>query len=147
MLFMEDDALADAIIARFNAGSACACWWSRAQRDDTQELVILDRLEGGGDPDGAPRRGRHPALEVHDLRRAERGPVERRELLRLLFQADRPVLQLHDEGIFFTDQPSWSTASGGSSTTRGSNPAAFFDFGNIAAPPARRYRCTRSIRT
>ena len=96
MLFMEDDVLADAIIARHKGGLLVRVLVEPRRNQTTpKNEEILARIERRRHPHAGQIGRRGPALEVHDLRWAERVAVQRRELLRLLLQAHSPVRQLH----------------------------------------------------
>ena len=140
MLFMEDDALADAIIARFNAGVRVRVLVEPRRNETTpKNLVILDRLKAAGIPMRAKAGGGilHWKFMIFDAQNVVQWSAA--NYSDFYFKPIVPYPNYTDEGIFFTDQPSLVDSFRRKFDDAWVDPAAFFDFGNITAPPARRY--------
>ena len=140
MLFMEDDALADAIIARFNAGVRVRILVEPRRNETTpKNVIILDRLKAAGIPMRAKAGGGilHWKFMVFDAQNVVQ--LSAANYSDFYFKPIVPYANYTDEGIFFSDQPSLVDSFRRKFDDAWIDPAAFFDFGNITTPPARRY--------
>jgi regulation of enolase protein 1 (concanavalin A-like superfamily) len=140
MLFMEDDALADAIIARFNAGVRVRILVEPRRNETTpKNVIILDRLKAAGIPMRAKAGGGilHWKFMVFDAQNVVQ--LSAANYSDFYFTPIVPYANYTDEGIFFTDQPSLVDSFRRKFDDAWVDPTAFFDFGNITTPPARRY--------
>jgi regulation of enolase protein 1 (concanavalin A-like superfamily) len=140
MLFMEDDALADAIIARFNAGVRVRVLVEPRRNETTpKNLIILDRLKTAGIPMRAKAGGGvlHWKFMIFDAQNVVQWSAA--NYSDFYFKPIVPYANYTDEGIFFTDQPSLVDSFRRKFDDAWVDPAAFTDFGNITAPLTRRY--------
>ena len=107
MLFMEDDALADAIIARFNAGVRVRILVEPRRNETTpKNVIILDRLKAAGIPMRAKAGGGilHWKFMVFDAQNVVQ--LSAANYSDFYFKPIVPYANYTDEGIFFSDQPS-----------------------------------------
>lgn len=140
MLFMEDDAMADAIIARFNAGVRVRILVEPRRNVTTpKNVVILDRLKAAGIPMRAKAGGGvlHWKFMIFDAQNVVQWSAA--NYSDFYFKPIVPYGNYTDEGIYFTDQPSLVDSFRRKFDDAWVDPAAFTDFGNITAPLARRY--------
>jgi hypothetical protein len=140
MLFMEDDALADAIIARHNAGVRVRVLVEPRRNVTTpKNVVILDRLKAAGIPMRAKNGGGvlHWKFMLFDAQSVVQWSAA--NYSDFYFKPIVPYANYTDEGIYFTDQPSLVDSFRRKFDDAWVDPAAFVDFANITAPLARRY--------
>ena len=140
MLFMEDDALADAIIARHQAGIRVRVLVEPRRNETTpKNVVILDRLKAAGIPMRAKAGGGvlHWKFMIFDAQNVVQWSAA--NYSDFYFMPIVPYANYTDEGIYFTDQPSLVDSFRRKFDDAWIDPVAFTDFGNITVPPARRY--------
>src|SRR4051812_20964580 len=140
MLFMEDDALADAIIARFNAGVRVRILVEPRRNETTpKNVLILDRLKAAGIPMRAKAGGGvlHWKFMVFDAQNVVQ--LSAANYSDFYFKPIVPYANYTDEGIYFTDQPSLVDSFRRRFDDAWIDPAVFMDFGNITPPLTRRY--------
>lgn len=140
MLFMEDDALADAIIARHNAGVRVRVLVEpRRNMTTPKNGEILDRLKASGIPMRAKSGGGmlHWKFMIFDAQDVVQFSAA--NYSDYYFKPIVPYGNYTDEGIFFSDQPSIVDSFRRKFDDAWIDGVGFYDFGNIAAPPVRRY--------
>jgi regulation of enolase protein 1 (concanavalin A-like superfamily) len=140
MLFMEDDAMADAIIARHQAGVRVRMLIEpRRSLTTPKNEIILARLKAAGIPMRAKSGGGmlHWKFMIFDgQNQLEFSAANYSDYY---FKPTVPYANYTDEGIYFTDQQSLIDSFRRKFDDAWVDPAAFYDYGNIAAAPARRY--------
>jgi regulation of enolase protein 1 (concanavalin A-like superfamily) len=140
MLFMEDDAMADAIIARHQAGVRVRILMEpRRNLTTPKNELILERLKAAGIPMRAKNGGGmlHWKFMVFDAQNVVEWSAA--NYSDFYFKPPVPYANYTDEGIYFTDQPSLVDSFRRKFDDAWVDPSAFYDFGNITSPPARRY--------
>ena len=140
MLFMEDDALADAIIARHQAGVRVRVLMEPRRNVTTpKNELILERLKTAGIPMRAKAGGGmlHWKFMIFDAQNVVQWSAA--NYSDFYFKPIVPYANYTDEGIFFTDQPSLVDSFRRKFDDAWVDPAAFTHFANITAAPARRY--------
>ena len=140
MLFMEDDALADAIIARHHAGVRVRVLMEPRRNVTTpKNELILERLKAAGIPMRAKAGGGmlHWKFMVFDAQNVVQFSAA--NYSDFYFKPTVPYANYTDEGIFFTDQPSLVDSFRRKFDDAWVDPAAFTHFANITAAPSRRY--------
>ena len=140
MLFMEDDAMADAIIARHQNGVRVRILMEPRRNVTTPKNVeILDRLQAAGIPMRAKNGGGmlHWKFMIFDAQNVVQWSAA--NYSDFYFKPIVPYANYTDEGIYFTDQPSLVDSFRRKFDDAWIDPAAFTDYANITVPPARRY--------
>jgi regulation of enolase protein 1 (concanavalin A-like superfamily) len=140
MLFMEDDAMADAIIARHRAGVRVRMLIEpRRNLTTPKNEVILERLKAAGIPMRAKSSGGmlHWKFMIFDGQNSMEWSAA--NYSDFYFQPIVPYANYTDEGIYFTDQQSLVDSFRRKFDDAWMDPSAFYDFANITSPPARRY--------
>lgn len=140
MLFMEDDAMADAIIARHQAGIRVRVLMEPRRNVTTpKNEVILERLKTAGIPMRAKSGGGmlHWKFMIFDAQNVVQ--LSAANYSDFYFKPIVPYADYTDEGIFFTDQASLVDSFRRKFDDAWVDPSAFAHFANITAPPARRY--------
>jgi regulation of enolase protein 1 (concanavalin A-like superfamily) len=140
MLFMEDDGLADAIIARHQAGVRVRVLMEPRRNTTTpKNEVILERLKTAGIPMRAKAGGGmlHWKFMIFDAQNVVQWSAA--NYSDFYFKPIVPYANYTDEGIFFTDQPSLVDSFRRKFDDAWVDPAAFTHFANITTAPARRY--------
>ena len=140
MLFMEDDAFADAIIARHQAGVRVRILMEPRRNVTTpKNLIILDRLKAAGIPMRAKNGGGmlHWKFMIFDGQNVLQWSAA--NYSDYYFKPIVPYVNYTDEGIYFTDQAALVDSFRRKFDDAWVDLAAFTHFANIAAAPARRY--------
>ena len=140
MLFMEDDLMADAIIARHQAGVRVRILMEpRRNLTTPKNEIILERLKNAGIPMRAKNGGGmlHWKFMIFDGQNVLEFSAA--NYSDFYFKPTVPYANYTDEGIYFTDQQSLIDSFRRRFDDAWVDPAAFYDFGNITAAPARRY--------
>ena len=140
MLFMEDDALADAIIARHHAGVRVRILVEPRRNETTpKNEEILARLKGAGIPMRAKSGGGvlHWKFMIFDAQNVLQFSAA--NYSDYYFAPIVPYANYTDEGIYFTEVGSLVDSFRRRFDDAWVDTAGFYDFGNITAPPTRRY--------
>ena len=140
MLFMEDDELADAIIARFNAGvSVRMIVEPRRNLTTPKNVEILDRLSAAGIPMRAKAGGSmlHWKFMIFDGQNVMEWSAA--NYSDFYFRPTVPYANYTDEGIYFTDQASLIDSFRRKFDDAWIDPTAITNFANITSTPTRRY--------
>ena len=140
MLFMEDDALADAIIARHNAGVRVRILVEPRRNETTpKNEEILARLKAAGIPMRAKAGGGvlHWKFMIFDAQNVLQFSAA--NYSDYYFAPIVPYANYTDEGIYFTGVGSLVDSFRRRFDDAWVDTAGFYDFGNIAVPPTRRY--------
>jgi regulation of enolase protein 1 (concanavalin A-like superfamily) len=140
MLFMEDDAMADAIIARHRAGVRVRVLLEpRRNLTTPKNEIIIERLKAAGIPMRAKSGGGmlHWKFMLFDAQNVVEWSAA--NYSDFYFKPTVPYANYTDEGIYFTDQPSLVDSFRRKFDDAWIDGSAFYDFGNITSPPARRY--------
>jgi regulation of enolase protein 1 (concanavalin A-like superfamily) len=140
MLFMEDDGFADAIIARHHAGVRVRILMEPRRNATTpKNELILERLRAAGIPMRAKAGGGmlHWKFMIFDGQNTLQWSAA--NYSDYYFKPIVPYANYTDEGIYFTDQPSLVDSFRRKFDDAWVDRAAFTDFANITATPARRY--------
>ena len=139
MLFMEDDAMADAIIARHQAGVRVRILMEpRRNLTTPKNEVILARLRDAGIPMRAKSGGGmlHWKFMIFDGQNVVEFSAA--NYSDFYFKPPVPYSNYTDEGIYFTDQSSLVDSFRRKFDDAWMDTAAFYDFANVTAR-ARRY--------
>ena len=140
MLFMEDDAMADAIIARHQAGVRVRILMEpRRNLTTPKNELVLARLRDAGIPMRAKNGGGmlHWKFMIFDAQNVVEFSAA--NYSDFYFKPTVPYANYTDEGIFFTDQASLVDSFRRKFDDTWIDTSAFYDFGNITTPLARRY--------
>lgn len=140
MLFMEDDAMADAIIARHQAGVRVRVLMEpRRNLTTPKNEIILARLRDAGIPMRAKSGGGmlHWKFMIFDAQNVVEWSAA--NYSDFYFKPIVPYANYTDEGIYFTDQPSLVDSFRRKFDDAWVDAAAFYDYANIASAPVRRY--------
>ena len=140
MLFMEDDVLADAIIARHREGIRVRILVEPRRNQTTpKNEEILARLKAAGIPMRAKAGGGvlHYKFMIFDALNALQFSAA--NYSDYYFKPIVPYANYTDEGIYFTEQPSLVDSFRRKFDDAWIDTVGFYDFGNVAGPPARRY--------
>ncbi len=140
MLFMEDDELADQIIARFKAGvSVRMIVEPRRNLTTPKNVEILDRLSAAGIPMRAKAGGGmlHWKFMIFDGQNVMEWSAA--NYSDFYFRPTVPYANYTDEGIYFTDQASLIDSFRRKFDDAWIDPTAITNFANITSTPTRRY--------
>ena len=140
MLFMEDDAMADAIIARHNAGVRVRILVEPRRNETTpKNEEILARLKAAGIPMRAKAGGGvlHWKFMIFDAQNILQFSAA--NYSDYYFAPIVPYANYTDEGIYFTGVGTLVDSFRRRFDDAWTDTAGFYHFGNIAAAPTRRY--------
>jgi regulation of enolase protein 1 (concanavalin A-like superfamily) len=140
MLFMEDDGLADAIIARHNAGVRVRLLVEPRRNQTTpKNEEILARFSAAGIPMRAKAGGGvlHWKFMIFDAQNVLQWSAA--NYSDYYFKPIVPYANYTDEGIYFTDQPSLVDSFRRKFDDAWLDTAGFYNYANITGPLARRY--------
>ena len=140
MLFMEDDALADAIIERHNRGVRVRMLVEPRRNQTTpKNAEILARLSAAGIPMRAKASGGvlHWKFMIFDSQNVLQFSAA--NYSDYYFKPTVPYLNYTDEGIYFTGQGSLVDSFRRRFDDAWVDTVGFYDYGNITSPPVRRY--------